>query len=81
MTGTEVALIITAIGTTLGTLLTAYGGMRIAVATKAVHKLVNQEATDAKRYRVALQQALEAAGIPLPVDQSVITDKDVNPNG
>lgn len=77
MTGQDIALIISS----FGTLLTAAGGVYIAIATRNVHKLVNQEATDAKRYRVVLQHALEQAGVPLPVDQSVILQKDVKNHG
>jgi len=74
MTATDVALIISSVGT----LLTTAGGVYIAITTRQVHKLVNQEATDAKRYRVVLQHALESAGMPLPPDQSVILNsKDV----
>ena len=36
-----------------------------------VHKIVNQQRTDAKNYQRALVRALEAHGIDVPVDQSV----------
>lgn len=68
MTGTDIALIITA----GGTVITAIGGVLIALTTKRVHKIVNQSATDAKRYRAVLERVLTANGIALPEDQSII---------
>lgn len=81
MTGTEVALIITSIGT----LITAAGGVAIALLTRnnaviakknsealgEVHIMVNQQRTDALRYQTALVKALKKAGVDVPDDQSL----------
>lgn len=74
MTGADVALIVSA----FGTVVTAIGGVYIAYtsrksnqAVQQVHSLVNQAATDAKRYRAVLERALTAAGVPIPPDQSI----------
>lgn len=74
MTGSEIALIITATGTAI----TAVGGVVIAVmakktsvATQEVHTMVNQQRTDAKRYEITLIKAMKAAGIDIPDDQSL----------
>lgn len=82
MTGTEIALIITA----SGTLITAAGGVFIALtsrktaqvtqqtaaATAEVHTIVNQQRTDDLRYRAVLLQLLKKSGIPIPDDQSLL---------
>lgn len=74
MTGAEVALVITAIGTAI----TATGGVVVAImakrtsaVTQEVHTMVNQQRTDAMRYQVTLIKALKAAGIAIPDDQSL----------
>jgi hypothetical protein len=40
--------------------------------TTAVHQLVNQRMTDMLRYQAALVTAMESAGIPVPIDQSLL---------
>jgi high-affinity K+ transport system ATPase subunit B len=81
MTGAEIALIITAVGT----LITAAGGVAIALVTRnnavitkknsealgEVHTMVNQQRTDSIRYQTALIKALKAAGVDVPDDQSL----------
>lgn len=74
MTGSEIALVITA----LSTATTAVGGVVIAVmskqtskATKEVHTIVNQQRTDSLRYQLALVKALKKAGVDIPDDQSL----------
>jgi uncharacterized Ntn-hydrolase superfamily protein len=82
MSGTDIAVVVTAVGTAV----TAVGGLvlavgvlvpilrntRKAVATTAeVHTMVNQQRTDMLRYQVALVDALRSAGIDVPTDQSL----------
>jgi hypothetical protein len=71
--------------TAIGTLFTALGGLLLAVGvlipvlrnsnktleqTEKIHTIVNQQHTDQERYNIALTEALRAAGVPIPVDQS-----------
>lgn len=42
-----------------------------AVAIQEVHTIVNQQRTDAQNYQAALVRALTAAGIDIPIDQSL----------
>jgi hypothetical protein len=74
MTGTDVALVISA----SGTVITAVGGVIIAIisrktniATHEVHTMVNQQRTDALRYQTALIKSLRKAGVAVPDDQSL----------
>ena len=87
MTGSEIALIITAVGTAT----TAMGGVVVAVmakrtssATKEVHTIVNQQRTDSLRYQLALIKALKKAGVDIPDDQSLYASTNQEgtlPNG
>jgi hypothetical protein len=75
-----------AIVTAFASVLTALGGLALAIgvlipnlratrqavkATEDVHVMVNQQRTDAQRYQAALVRALNDAGIPVPLDQSL----------
>lgn len=74
MTASSWAGVITA----FATVLTAAGGLVAALRllvpilrqTKEVHKIVNQQRTDMRRYTKTLIAALAAHGIEIPVDQS-----------
>lgn len=72
--------------TAVATIITALGGMILAVAvlipnlrqTKelnaqvaTVHTIVNQQRTDQQRYNIALTEALKKAGVEVPIDQSL----------
>lgn len=72
--------------TSVATVLTALGGLVLALSVlvpilrnsrktieklDAVHVIVNQQRTDAKRYQLALVAALDRAGVDVPVDQSL----------
>ena len=58
--------------TALGALVTAFGGLVLAVKyVIPTHKIVNSEKTDRLRFIAALEEALKQAGIPLPIDQSL----------
>ena len=74
MTGSSVAGIITAVSTVLiatGGLVTAFGLLLpVLRQTKEIHKIVNQQRTDAMNYQRALIKALRAHGIDVPDDQS-----------
>lgn len=52
------------------TMVTAIGGIYLGHRVQTVHKIVNQQRTDMRRYTKALINALIAAGIPVPEDQS-----------
>jgi hypothetical protein len=75
-----------AVITAVASVLTATGGLVLAVgvlipnlratraavkATQDVHVMVNQQRTDAMNYQAALIRALNAAGIDVPLDQSL----------
>lgn len=74
MTASSWAGIISAIATVI----MAAGGLLGAVTllvpilrqTREVHKIVNQQRTDMKRYNTMLRKALEAHGIQVPDDPS-----------
>lgn len=83
MAGSSVAGVITACAsvlTALGLLLTAVGVLvpilrktrQVQAAVGEVHVMVNQQRTDAQNYNRALADALRAAGIPVPADQSLV---------
>jgi hypothetical protein len=72
--------------TAVATVVTAIGGLVLAVAVlipnlrasreaiakvDQVHTIVNQQRTDAQRYQVALVRALRKAGVEVPDDQSL----------
>lgn len=65
--------------TALATLITAVTALAAVLPTlfklrrdvKAVHTIVNQQRTDMQRYERALIAALKAAGVEVPVDQSI----------
>jgi hypothetical protein len=69
---------LTGILTACGTLLTALGGLVLAVTvlipllreTKKVHTIVNQQRSDMLRYQRALVAVLRAHHIDVPADQS-----------
>lgn len=78
--------------TAFASVLTAFGGLLLSVAyvipafrtvrkTKIavdeVHTIVNQQRTDAQRYQIALVSALKAAGIDVPIDQSLPIVEDL----
>jgi hypothetical protein len=82
MTGSSVAGIVTAAASCL----IAAGGLVTALTTMipllrrtkvlegkvdGVHKIVNQQRTDAMNYQAALLRALTKAGIEIPEDQSI----------
>lgn len=75
MTGSSIAGIITAVATVLiatGGVITAVGVLLpILRGTREIHTLVNQAATDARRYNERLIEALVAAGVPVPRDSSL----------
>jgi hypothetical protein len=68
--------------TALGSLITALGlflaNLKVLLPIKKqihiVHTIVNQEATDRKRYQAVLERALTMNGIELPEDQSKSLD-------
>lgn len=62
MTGSDVALIITA----GGTLVTAIGVVLVNLKTSQVHTLVNSQHDALAEYQVTLINALQAAGIKIP---------------
>lgn len=81
MTGSSVAGIITAVGTSLlalGGLVTALTTLipllkrtkRLESKVDGVHTIVNQQRTDMMNYQAALVASLRKAGIEIPVDQS-----------
>lgn len=92
MNGSDIALIISS----CGTVITAVGGVAIAVITRRnavisernsrslgeVHTMVNQQRTDALRYQNALVKALKSAGVEVPDDQSLTaTTEEIKPDG
>jgi hypothetical protein len=60
---TAVALVITALGG-------YHRARRVEEKLEVVHKIVNQQRTDAENYQRALIRALESAGVKVPIDQS-----------
>ena len=62
---TALTLLITAVGVLIPIL------RRTERAVGEVHKIVNQQRTDAQIYQMDLVNALHAAGIAVPVDQSL----------
>jgi hypothetical protein len=75
MSASSLAGIITAVATCL----IALGGVITAISvllpilriTRSTHTLVNQKFTDLENHARAMARALTAAGIPVPVDQSL----------
>lgn len=80
MTASSLAGVITA----FATLLTALGGLVVAIKviipmkteTKKIHTLVNQQHTDLIRRITVLTRALVKEGIDIPEDQSELTKED-----
>lgn len=81
-TSNSTAQIVTAIAT----IITALGGMILAIAVllpilrnskatnaqvQTIHTIVNQQRTDAQRYNIALAEVLRKHGIEIPIDQSL----------
>jgi predicted histidine transporter YuiF (NhaC family) len=67
---TAIASVCTAVGLII-TALTAYKKVtKVEEKVDIVHKIVNQQRTDAENYQRALIRALVAAGIKVPIDQS-----------
>jgi hypothetical protein len=70
--------------TAVASMITALGGLVLAFTVlipllrtaRSTHKIVNQQHTDLVNYKRALVRALEAAGITVPIDQSVGADLD-----
>lgn len=82
MPGSTLAGVITAVAsvlTALGFVITAVNVLLPLLKTsrrnesqlKEVHTIVNQQRTDLQRYQVALVNALNAAHIDVPADQSI----------
>ena len=72
---TALSLVITAFTVFLpvlkATKATRVEAAQVAKEVREVHLIVNQQATDASRYQVALVDALRRAGIEVPADQSL----------
>lgn len=62
---TALTLLVTAVGVLIPIL------RRTERAVGEVHKMVNQQRTDAQIYQMDLVNALRAAGVPVPTDQSL----------
>jgi hypothetical protein len=64
--------------TAAATLVTAIGGLLLAVKVimpskdqiEEVHKIVNQQRTDMRRYIAVLERAVAEGGLDMPEDQS-----------
>lgn len=56
--------------TAIATMITAIGGIYLGRRVQEVHKIVNQQRTDMRQYQKALINALIAAGVAVPEDQS-----------
>jgi len=68
------ATIITAVAalvTALGIFIVNTRTKRVAADVNTVHKLVNQQKTDADAYQADLITALRDAGVAVPTDQSI----------
>lgn len=83
MANSSLAGVITACSTVLtalGLVITALAGLirsrRVEHKVDDVHKIVNQQRTDAANYQRALIRALEQADVAVPTDQSVDTSRD-----
>lgn len=62
--------------TALGLLITALTVLiPLLKSNRDIHKIVNQQRTDMLKYQRALKNALKAAGIDVPEDQSIDLDK------
>lgn len=66
---TALGAVLVALTGLLGAVLALINGLKKSV--QEVHQLVNQESTDAKKYREVLREALTKAGIDVPRDPSV----------
>jgi hypothetical protein len=66
---------VAAVFTAVALIITAVAGLMAARRTgrkiDAVHTIVNQQHTDLVNYQRALVRALEAQGVPVPIDQSI----------
>jgi hypothetical protein len=69
--------------TAIATLVTAFGILIVNMRTKrmstdvtTVHKLVNQQKTDADTYQADLITALRDAGVTVPTDQSIVKSNE-----
>lgn len=75
MTGSSIAGIITAVATVLlalGGVITAVGVLiPILRLSRSTHEIVNSEKTNRLNFQRALIRALNDAGVPVPVDQSL----------
>jgi len=78
VTPSSLAGIVTACGTlftAVALIITAWAGLirsrKVEGKVDAVHVIVNQQRTDMQRYERALVAALKAAGVEVPVDQSI----------
>jgi hypothetical protein len=66
---------VAAVFTAVALIITAVAGLMAARRTgrkiDAVHTIVNQQHTDLVNCQRALVRALEAQGVPVPIDQSI----------
>ena len=74
-----VAGVITALGGLAGGTALLVSSMRTKRQVQSVHKIVNQQRTDMLRFQEALVRALIAAGIEVPIDQSLPPAPDHDP--
>jgi hypothetical protein len=72
---TAAATVITALGGLILAVAVLIPNLRTARATNkqvgTIHTIVNQQRTDSQRYQIALVEALKKAGIDVPIDQSL----------
>ncbi len=70
---------VAAVFTAIALVITAVAGLirsrKVEAKVDAVHTIVNQQHTDLVNYQRALVRALEAQGVPVPIDQSVQEDQ------
>lgn len=82
MSGSDIALIITAVGVLVSTVVGAVVTLRrvdgvktevdgVKTDVQGVHQIVNQQRTDMLAYQRTLIEALQAQGIHVPTDQSL----------
>lgn len=73
-----VAGVITALGGLAGGTALLVSSVRTKRQVESVHKIVNQQHTDSMNFQAALIRALVAAGIEVPIDQSLpaVPDRD-----
>lgn len=67
---TAIASLFTAVSLVIGALIAWKKATHVESKVDEVHKIVNQQRTDAQNYQRALIRALEANGVDVPKDQS-----------